>query len=395
MVRGATAVTAGRRAAPRIFISAGEVSGDVVGAGLIEALRAADSSAIIEGVGGPRMAQAGARVIASANHIGAVGVSEGLAMVPAALGVFRAALRHCRAHRPDVAVLIGNDVFNVVLGRLLRAKTVTTIALFPPQTWIWQSVARMIAPSLDLVLASFPDEARCYAQAGVTTEFVGHYLADLLGPATPEDRAAARRALDLSSVNPVIAILPGSRRREVALLLPVMLAAADLIRRDQPSAQLVAALGSPLEADADGLVTPDGHRIRLIGDSHVAMRAADVVLCCSGTATLEASLIGVPMVVAYQASWITYKIIRACIRTGLMAGDTVAIPNLLLGRPAVPEFIQDRVKAPTLARAVLSLIPDDAPRQACRSALREVRSHVERAGTLARAARIVLERAGV
>ncbi len=395
MVRQAATVTKHPRHRPRIFISAGEVSGDIVAAKLIEALRAAEPSVVIDGVGGPRMAQAGATVVASANHIGAVGISEGLAMVPSALRVFGAAMRHCRAHRPDVAVLIANDVFNVALGRLLRARGIATIALFPPQTWIWESVAGLIAPSLDLVLASFPEEAQCYGRAGVATEFVGHYLTDILGPVTQDDRAAARRALGLAPSGPVVAILPGSRRREIALLLPIFLATADIVRRHQPAVQLVAALDPHADAGGNGAVhTPDGQRVHLSSDSHAMMRAADVMLSCSGTATLEAALIGVPMVVGYKASWITYKIIRACIRTGLMAGDTVAIPNLLLGRHVVPEFIQHHVTAPALANAVCSLIPDDGPRQAMREALREVRAHIERPGTLARAARIVLERAG-
>jgi len=380
--------------APRIFISAGEVSGDIVAAKLIDELRAADPSTIVDGVGGARMARAGATLIASANHIGAIGVSEGLAAAPSAFGVFRSVKRHVRAHRPHVAVLIANDVFNVVLGRSLRARGITTIALFPPQTWIWQSLARVIAPSLDLVLASFPDEERCYRQAGVATEFVGHYLADVLSPATPDDSAAARRALGLSSSEPVVAILPGSRPREIERLMPVLLATADLIRASVPAVQLVAALTTAGAAGADPVLhTPNGHRVRISGDSHTTMRAADVVVCCSGTATLEAALIGVPMVVAYTVSRTTYQIVRACIRTGLMAGETIALPNLVLSRPVVPEFSQRRVTAPAIAEAVVALIPDDVPQREMRLALREVRAHVERAGTLARVARIVLERA--
>jgi lipid-A-disaccharide synthase len=387
----APAVTQTRRNGPRVFISAGEVSGDIVAAHLIRALRAADASVVVDGLGGPRMTEAGATVVAPANHIGAVGVSEGLAMVPSALGVFRAALRHCRAHRPDAAVLIANDVFNVALGRMLRARGIPTIALFPPQTWIWQAVARSIAPSLDIVAASFPDEVRCYGDAGVATEFVGHYLADFLTPVTPGERAAARRLLGLSSDGPVVAVLPGSRRREVRLLLPILLAAADLIRECRPSVQLVVALDGRA---GDEIRTPKGERVQVVSDSHMTMRAADVMLSCSGTATLEASLIGIPMVVAYKASWITYKIIRACIRTGLMAGDTVAIPNLLLGHHAVPEFIQGGVTAPAVAGAALPLIDDGEPRRAALTAVRDVRAHVAQAGTLARVARIVLDRAG-
>lgn len=385
-------MTAAGRRPPRVFISAGEVSGDIVAARLIEALRAVEASTIVDGIGGPRMARAGANVVASANHIGAVGLSEGLAIVPSAVRVFLRATRQCRDHRPDVAVLIANDVFNVLLGRRLRAQGIPTIALFPPQTWIWESVARAITPSLDLVLASFPEETTCYGQAGVATEFVGHYLADVLEPATPDDRAAARRALGLSSSGPVVAMLPGSRQREIALLLPVLMDAADLIRHQQPAVQFVAAL-DPLATGAGALHTPAGHRVALSGDSHLVLRAADVVASCSGTATLEAALIGVPMVVLYKASWITSVVVRAIIRAGLIREETIALPNLLLGRRVVPELTQRNVAAPVVADAVLSLLGDDTARRTMQAALQEVRARIARPGTLAEAARIILARA--
>jgi lipid-A-disaccharide synthase len=380
-------------AGPRIFISAGEVSGDIVASRLIEALRAIDPSIVVDGVGGPRMAAAGATVIASANHIGAVGVSEGLAVAPAALRVFGAVKRHVRAQRPQVAVLIANDVFNVVLGRSLRAMGITTISLFPPQTWIWQSLARVIAPSFDLVLAAFPEEAQCYGEAGVATEFVGHYLADVLAPGTPETRVAARAALGLSMSDPVVALLPGSRALEIERLLPIMLSTADLIRADLSAVQVVAVLSETRAlSHHDALHTPLGHIVPLSADSHLTMHAADVVVSCSGTATLEASLIGTPMVVTYLTSRVTYAIIRACMRVGLMAGDTVALPNLILGRHVVPEFIQRHVTATAIAAAALRLIPDGEPQRTQREALRAVRAHVARPDTLTAAARMIMDR---
>lgn len=376
----------------RIFVSAGEVSGDIVAAKVIEAVRAADPSAVVEGIGGPRMAGAGAALIASATHIGAVGVSEGLATAPAATRIGLAALRHCRAHRPDVALLVANDVFNVIFGRLLRARGIPTVSLFPPQTWIWGSIAKLIAPSFDLVLASFREEAECYGKAGVPTEFVGHYLADVLGPATPEQRTAARATLGLASATPVVALLPGSRRPEVARLLPIMLAAADEIRREAPAAQFVAALQAP--ASAAALRTPGGHPVSFAPDSHTLMRAADVVLSCSGTATLEGALVGIPMVIAYQASWITYRIVRLSIRARRIREETVGLPNLLVGRHIVPELLQRQVTAPALASAGLSLLKDGGRRQAMLDALREVRARVACPGSIDSIARITLAWAG-
>jgi lipid-A-disaccharide synthase len=313
--------------------------------------------------------------------------------VPSAVLVFLRILRHCRTHRPDVVVLIANDVFNVVLGRQLRARGIRTVAFFPPQTWIWEAVLRVIAPSLDLVLASFPDEARCYNEAGVATEFVGHYLADVLSPITPADRTTARRALGLDADTPVVAILPGSRSEEVARHLSVLLATADVLYRNRPVR--IVAVYRPADTTTTELGTPGGNTVQLVDDSHAAMRAADVALVCSGTATLEASLLGVPLVVAYRTSWLTYRIVRAAIRVGLLRGETVAIPNLLLHRTVVPEFVQNRLTPSALAAQLLTLMDDEQPRRTMLEELREVRAQVARPGTMALAAQAVLERGGV
>lgn len=391
MVHPAPGVTRDTAHPPRIFISAGEVSGDIVAARLIDALRAVDPAVTVTGIGGPHMSKAGAALMASADHLGVIGVSEALRTMPSAVGVFRAVVRHCRAHRPDVAVLIANDIFNVLLGRRLRAHGITTVALFPPQTWIWGAIARLIAPSYDRILATFPEEADCYARAGASTSFVGHYLADILATATPADRAVARDALGLPRTAPVVAILPGSRRHEIDQLLPELLAAADLMIHDQPDVRVLAAINTADRAEGT-IHTPGGHSIALSRDSHMMMRAADVLLMCSGTATLEASLIGTPMVVAYRTSWITYRIVRAAIRAGLMPGDTMALPNLLLDRPVVPEFQQHRLTASALASAATALLSDEQRRNVMREDLREVRARVEGPGSLARAADIILNR---
>lgn len=377
---------------PRVLISAGEVSGDIVGAALITALRKAEPASEIDAVGGPRMAKAGARLITSANHLGAVGVSEGLAMVPSALCVLRQVKRHVRVARPDVAVLIANDIFNHVLARWLRRQGIATVALFPPQAWVWRPLLRRFARPLDLVLASFRHEEQCYREAGAKTVFVGHYLADMLSPVSAADRAAARQALGLPSAGPVVAILPGSRAHEVARLLPVLLGAIDVLHRRLPGMHAVAALtpaaksaGSPM------LGTAGGGSVLTTTDSHAAMRAADVVLCCSGTATLEAALLGAPHVVVYRMSRTTFCVVRLCIRLGLLSSDTIGLPNLVTGRAIVPELKQGHATAEMVAAVAATLITDGEPRQAMCAALSEVRREVTRSDTLTRAATLVLE----
>ena len=211
----------------RILVSAGEVSGDVAGARLVRELRLRRSDVSLFGLGGPRMAEAGVEILRDTNALGTVGISESFRVVPGLARAFASLRRRVAGSPPDAAVLIANDVFHVVLGRWLRARGVPTLSYFPPQVWIWRSLARAFAPSFDEILTSFPDEERVWRSAGSSTTFVGHYLGDVLRPATEDARRRARETLGLPA-GPLVAILPGSREFEVHRLTPVLLDAAPL-----------------------------------------------------------------------------------------------------------------------------------------------------------------------
>jgi lipid-A-disaccharide synthase len=373
----------------RLFISAGEVSGDIVAARLVQRLRAHDPCLEVDAIGGDHLEAAGASLLSRATHIGAIGVSEGLAVAPSAVRIFRDTVRHCRECRPDLAILIGNDIFNVLLGRRLRAHGIRTVGYFPPQTWIWAAIARLFAPSFDRILSSFPDETRCYQRVGVHTEFVGHYLADLLPVATTDERLTARAALGLQPDRPVVALLPGSRQQERQRLLPVLLETVDHLQAAMPDVQCIF-----VDTHVTGaLQTPAGHSVKSTDDSHLAMRAADAGILCSGTATLEAALIGLPMVVAYRSSRITYAIVRTAIALRLIHDDTVALPNLIAGERVVREFVQSRLSARALSSEVLALLASADRREPMISAFQRVRQAIALHGSLDRAASIILEHA--
>ena len=160
----------------KVLVSAGEVSGDVAGALLAAALRRLEPGTVLYGLGGHRMAAEGVEVLRDTNPLGTVGVSESFRVIPSLGRAFRALCARVLADPPEVAVLIANDIFNVVLGRWLRRHGVRTVAWFPPQVWIWRSLARPFSRSYDAVLACFPDEVGVWTRAGVPTRFVGHYL---------------------------------------------------------------------------------------------------------------------------------------------------------------------------------------------------------------------------
>jgi lipid-A-disaccharide synthase len=379
-----------------VFISTGEVSGDLVGACIAREVFARQPDARIFGVGGRRMAEAGVTLDFGTNHLGTVGITEPLSAIPALTRALWKIRRRVRTDRPAVALLIGNDVFNVLLGRWLRSKSIPTISYLPPQTWIWRSLARPISRSFDLILTSFPAEQQVYSHAGAKAEFVGHYLADILVQPSREERASARRSLGLDANRPVIGLLPGSRFHEVRPLSRVELDAAVRLRGRLHSVQFLLPVADPVfrpfldrEIRRRGL----SGDVVLCDDSAAAMRASDLLVAASGTATLEAALLGVPLVIVYKVSAFTMAVVRACIRLGLIERERVGLPNLLAGREFVPELRNRRATAARIETEALSLLLDDSRRHSVEDGLRQVADLVSGRGALRRVAEALLARA--
>ena len=376
----------------RILLSAGEVSGDVAGSRLVRALRARRSDLAFFGLGGPRMAEAGVELLRSTNALGTVGISESFRVVPGLVRAFASLRRRVVDSPPDAAVLIANDVFHVVLGRWLRARGVPTLSYFPPQVWIWRSLARVFAPSFDEILTSFPDEERVWRAAGASTTFVGHYLGDALRPATEEERRRAREALGLPA-GPLVAVLPGSRELEVRRLTPVLLDAARILHERDGRVRFLLPVADPAFAPRiEAEVARRGLEgvLGTTASSHDALRAADLAILASGTASLESALIGTPMVIAYRLAALTMGVVRSAIALGLIDSDTVGLPNLVLGRRAIPEHIQDRASGLALAAAAARLLGDESLLEEQRRALGEVSRLLFAGGSDARAAEAVL-----
>ncbi|MBK9376046.1 MAG: lipid-A-disaccharide synthase [Holophagales bacterium] len=376
----------------RILLSAGEVSGDVAGSRLARELRARRPDLSLFGLGGPRMAESGVELLRDTNALGTVGITESFRVVPGLARAFASLRRRVAQSPPDAAVLIANDVFHVALGRWLRARGIPTLSYFPPQVWIWRSLARAFAPSFDEILTSFPDEERVWRSAGSSTTFVGHYLGDVLRPATEDARRRARETLGLPA-GPLVAILPGSREFEVHRLTPVLLDAARLLHDRDGTIRFLLPVADPgfapyIEAEVarrglEGVVGT-------AASSHDALRAADLAILASGTASLEAALIGTPMVIAYRLAALTMGVVRSAIALGLIDSDTVGLPNLVLGRRAIPEHIQSRASGAELAAAAARLLGDASLLEEQRLALAEVSRLLFAGGSDARAAEAVL-----
>jgi lipid-A-disaccharide synthase len=343
--------------APRIALVAGEASGDLLGAGLVEALRARYPDAQFAGIGGPRMRAAGLDAWHDSGELAVMGLAEVVRHLPRLLRL-RARLRErLLAWQPDVFVGIDAPDFNLGLERALKQRGLRTVHYVSPSVWAWrEGRAAKIGRSADRVLCLFPMEPAIYARHGIDARFVGHPLADLF-PLHP-DAAGARRALAVEGDGPVLALLPGSRAGEIRRLLGTFLGAAARLRERLPGLQVLVPAADPacralIERELASAPQP-GLRL-LDGRAHEALVAADVVLLASGTAALEAMLAKRPMVVGYRISGLTYRLVMAL---GLMRSNHYSLPNELANEPVVPELMQGECTVDNLVAALESWLGD-------------------------------------
>ena len=377
-----------------VFISAGEVSGDIAGSYLAEAILRIDPGVRLSGVGGERMKRAGVEVLFDTNHLGSVGLTEPLSTLPGLTRTVREIRSHLSRNRPDVAVLIGHEVFHMFLARWLKAKGVSTVSYFPPQVWLWAKVARWIAPGFDRILTSFPEEHDVYQEVGGRAIFVGHYLKDVLGPADSERRQDTRRRLQLGARDRVVGLFPGSRVQEIRTLLPLFLdVAQELLGRDGALRFVLPIADEFFEAEIRALVAQRrlDDTIRLCLGGRDAMIASDLLLLCSGTATLEAMMLGRPMVIAYRLSSISRAAVGFLGAIGLIDSEAIGLPNLLARAKVVPELCLGVIHASSLAHELWSIL-EDRPRQIKMSkTLLALSDLLGEKGSLERAALAVLE----
>ncbi len=366
----------------RIAIVTGEASGDQLGAGVIRALRARHPDAEIVGVGGPRMASAGFEAWADQDRLAVMGLVEVLKHLPDLLQLRRQLLHRILEWQPDVFLGIDSPDFNLPLARKLRARGVTTAHYVSPSVWAWrQGRVKGIRASVDLMINLFPFENDFYARHDVPHVCVGHTLADEL-PLTPET-SAYRAQLGITTDGPVLAVLPGSRRGEVAQLAADFLAAARLLKSRLPDLQVLipAANAHRREQIEAIMMAEDTQWMTLVdGQGHVVMGASDAVLLASGTATLEAALLKKPMVVGYRFNWLTYQIARRVIRT-----PWAALPNVLAQRTLVAELLQDDLSAESAAEAIFTVLQDSPDRQACIQAFTDMHQDLKRNADVAAA----------
>ncbi len=370
-----------------IFLVAGEASGDLHGSRLAIELKRLAPDCRLSGIGGPKMQAAGVELIYSLKDFAFLGFSEVLKHLPFIFGVYRKLDRLFQRNRPDAVILIDYPGFNIRLAKKLRKKKIPILYYISPQVWAWQPHrARLISRLVDRLVVVLPFESEFYRRrTGRRPHFVGHPLLEVVRSDISREQFCSRWRLQ--SERPIIGLLPGSRSQEIEHLLPDMLAAVRLLQRKNPLLQ--AAVGAVSNFSEDryrDLTRTYGGEVAIVNDAaYDLMRHAQLLLVASGTATLEAAIIGTPMVILYRMSTVSWLLARLMVKV-----PCIGLVNLVAGRKIVPELVQHQVTPFRVARQAQQLLNDGPQRRAMIDGLSEIRQRLGREGASRRTAQLAL-----
>ncbi len=365
-----------------LLISAGEASGDMYAARLATALQKRADVALF-GMGGPQMRAAGVDVITDYKEVSVVGITEILSHLPSLIRAMRHLVSEARSRRPPFAILTDFPGFHLRLARKLRPQGVRNIYYICPQFWAWRPWrVRVVRRRFAQALCIFPFEEEFFGGAGVPTKFIGHPLVGAVQATETREEFCRRQNLDPAV--PIVAILPGSRKAELAQHLPVIREACGLIQAErQTHFVIAAAVHSEVEELQAGWHAAG--RVTVVeGQTYNALAAADAAIVSSGTATIEAALLDVPMVVVYRVTPLTALLAKPLVRT-----KHFSMVNLIAERRVVPELIQKDFTPDRVAREVLNLLCDPKAGEELRQGLAEVRKRLGPPGAVERAAEAI------
>ena len=349
-----------------ILIVAGEASGDLHGSNLIKSLKEIDSSLVLYGIGGEKMKSLGFDTIKDSRELAVVGISEVFFKLGKLYSAFNKLKRVLDEKRPDVVVLIDFPDFNLHFAKAVKKRGIPIVYYISPQVWAWRKGrGKKIARLVDKMLVIFPFEVDIYKKAGVDVEYVGHPLAVTVSCQLSKNDALA----DIGMAQyPTVALLPGSRKHEIARLLPVMLEAAAMIKKEIKDVQFVLPAADTIENNFLMGFMSSNTQVKIVrGKLYEALKASDAAIAVSGTVTLETALMEIPMVIVYKLSFLTAIMGRIFVHI-----NHAGLPNIVVGRRIVPELIQEDATPSAIAENSLRILKDKSERDKIISGLKEV-----------------------
>lgn len=374
------------------MIIAGEVSGDIYGAGLVLAMKRLSPDIGFFGLGGPEMERVGVRIMYQLSVMAVVGMTEVMPRIRYILRALRQFRMMLAGSPPDLLILIDYPGFNLSLAKKAHSLGIPVLYYVPPQVWAWwKGRVRTIAKRVDRVAVILPFEKEFYRKLGLTVEYVGHPLLDL--PLPKRGKAEIRERLGISCERgPILGLLPGSRTEEVVRHMPVMIDAAEIISHYYPRLYCVLPLASTVR---EGVVKPYLRDAKIDvaierSDTKELLKIADLALIASGTATLEAAIMETPMVIAYKVSTLSYVLARFLAKV-----SHIGLVNLVAGKPIVPELIQHKATALCLAEEALAILKNDGLREDMKKGLRSVKGQLGQGGASKKVAYIAGEMMGL
>ncbi len=369
----------------KIMLVAGEVSGDLHGAHLAEAIHRIDSEIQFFGMGGKELERMGMKLLYHSQDLSVVGITEVLLKLSSVVKALRVLKQSLDQEKPDLVILIDFPDFNLRVAKIAHRREIPILYYISPQVWAWRSKRiKIIARLVKKMIVLFPFEIPLYKAAGVDVEWVGHPLLDIVKPTL--SREVAFQQFGLDPKRRTIGLLPGSRKHEVERLLPPLLASAHLLQKEIPDLQFIIPLapGIPqtiLSSQMKNISIP----IKVVeGFTYDMMNLSELLITASGTATLEGAILGKPMIIIYRVSLPSYWIGRALIRV-----KHIGLVNLVAGREIVPELIQKDVNPQTITEEALHILKNPVLCQRIIESMAEVRQNLGEPGAAQRAARIV------
>jgi lipid-A-disaccharide synthase len=369
----------------KVLLVAGEVSGDLQGSHLVEAVHRIDPEIQFFGVGGEGLKRAGMRLLQHSQSLSVVGITEVFVKLRSIFKALRTLKRSLKREKPDLVILIDFPDFNLRLARVAHRKGIPILYYISPQVWAWRSGrVKLIARLVKKMVVLFPFEVPLYEAAGVDVEWVGHPLLDIVKPTLPKEMAFQQFGLDPG--RRTVGLLPGSRVHEIERLLPSLLASAERLQKEIPDLQFVIPLAPGISrATLESQMNPASVPVKVVeGFTYDVMNLCELLITASGTATLEGAILGKPMIIIYRVSFPTYWIGRALVRV-----NHIGLANLVAEKEIALELIQKDVNPQRIVEEAFRILKDPLLSRKITESMGEVRHKLGEPGAAERAARIV------